>query len=286
LRDEYDPGDSQKHIDQYIDDLVVIPNYYFKTEADARIVTEDLMITFMVVDKETAKYRRILKRLANFKKEILEANQQNNGTANNDDDSDDEEDLNEIYFPYLPRFDKEEFKKEDCPINVNNYEEMFDDLQLHSIPVHHYAGFRTKCINFYIDGSYEMGESYFNIIDGKCELYNPSDFKRQYNTENNNHNQYDLPATITFANKGKYEGESKFKIMHGEGTMTWTNGEKYVGEWFGGYKHGIGKYEWPNGDVYEGEFQLNMMWGTGKLTLGSGEEYDGEFFKGDFVEAQ
>jgi hypothetical protein len=239
-----------------------------------------IQFSFIVIDEETVKNRRLLKKLVNFKNEIIQKKLADGEIEKTDYVA------QEIFNPNIPRFANEDYFKPDFEITLENYEEMFEDLKENYIPFYEYVGFRTKCINFFLDGSYEMGESYFTVLCGKCEETKLNDFKRHYTTEDNNYCQYDVPCELTFSNQAKYVGDSKFKIMHGQGVMDFANGEKYTGEWFGGMKHGLGTYDWPNGDSYTGEFQLNMMWGQGKLTLGDGETLEGEFKKGNLVEAK
>ena len=68
--------------------------------------------------------------------------------------------------------------------------------------------------------------------------------------------------TLTFVD-GKYVGELKDGILHGQGTYTWSNGDKYVGEWKNGKMTGQGTFTYHNGTKYEGEWKDNKKW-TGK----------------------
>ena len=111
---------------------------------------------------------------------------------------------------------------------------------------------------------------------------------------------------------GKYVGEYKDGLPHGQGTGTWVTqweggGEKYVGDWKNGKMHGhgiytsigVGKYvgEWrdsfqyghgiytffderfghKNGDVFVGEFLGNFMHGHGIYIHANGKETVGEW---------
>ena len=111
---------------------------------------------------------------------------------------------------------------------------------------------------------------------------------------------------------GKYVGEYKDGLPHGQGTGTWVTqweggGIKYVGEWKNGKMHGhgidtsigVGKYvgEWrdgfqyghgiytffdedfghQNGDVFIGEFLGNFMHGHGIYIHANGKETVGEW---------
>ena len=54
---------------------------------------------------------------------------------------------------------------------------------------------------------------------------------------------------------GKYSGELKNGLLHGQGTYTYVNGSKYVGEFKDGKKSGQGTYTFVNGSKYVGEFK-------------------------------
>jgi len=69
-------------------------------------------------------------------------------------------------------------------------------------------------------------------------------------------------GTYTFANGGKYVGEFRDGIFHGQGTATfgpssqWA-GDKYVGEFRDGKKNGQGIYTFADGRVLEGIWKNN-----------------------------
>lgn len=62
---------------------------------------------------------------------------------------------------------------------------------------------------------------------------------------------------------GKYEGELKKGLAHGEGTAAGT--DKYTGRFVKGLPDGKGTYTFGNGDVYTGEFRKGLFAGKGVL---------------------
>ncbi len=57
---------------------------------------------------------------------------------------------------------------------------------------------------------------------------------------------------------GKYIGEWKDGMQHGQGTKTYTNGGGvYTGQWKQGYHHGKGTLTWGDGTIKSG------MWRNG-----------------------
>ena len=69
---------------------------------------------------------------------------------------------------------------------------------------------------------------------------------------------------------GKYVGEMKDGIPHGQGSLTYKNGEVYEGYWFNGKRHGRGIMRYKNGEVYEGQWDFDRIDGKGKYTYKNG----------------
>ena len=64
---------------------------------------------------------------------------------------------------------------------------------------------------------------------------------------------------------GKYEGDCKKGLAHGNGTAIGT--DQYTGEFRKGLPHGSGVYTYSNGMVYDGEFKNGLKDGEGKMNL-------------------
>ncbi len=63
---------------------------------------------------------------------------------------------------------------------------------------------------------------------------------------------------------GKYEGETKKGLAHGQGTATGT--DSYTGHFSKGLPESEGTYTFSNGDVYKGEFAKGVIEGKGVMT--------------------
>ncbi len=63
---------------------------------------------------------------------------------------------------------------------------------------------------------------------------------------------------------GKYEGELKKGLAHGQGTA--IGSEAYTGHFSKGFPDGEGTYTFENGDVYRGGFSKGLFSGKGALT--------------------
>ena len=64
---------------------------------------------------------------------------------------------------------------------------------------------------------------------------------------------------------GKYEGELKKGLAHGEGIATGL--DNYTGHFIKGFPEREGTYIFSNGDVYYGEFLRGLFSGKGSLTI-------------------
>jgi len=83
---------------------------------------------------------------------------------------------------------------------------------------------------------------------------------------------------------GKYEGELKKGLAHGEGTA--SGFDSYTGHFVKGFPEREGTYTFSNGDVYHGEFIKGLFSGKGSLTIkkASGDSIvDGYWEAGKFV---
>lgn len=89
------------------------------------------------------------------------------------------------------------------------------------------------------------------------------------------------------ASKGRYEGQCKNHIPHGEGTKTYPDGIKYVGQFQQGKYHGCGVRSRPTGEKYDGQWQLGLYHGQGVKTFAPADksgrvQYAGEWQDGKF----
>jgi len=82
---------------------------------------------------------------------------------------------------------------------------------------------------------------------------------------------------------GKYRGDLKDNMPHGQGVLFLPNGTRYEGEWIGGKPHGKGRIEFPDGAVYEGELYRGKRHGYGKFFKPDGSVVTGLWEKGNMV---
>ena len=88
-------------------------------------------------------------------------------------------------------------------------------------------------------------------------------------------------ATITSPGHGKYVGETKGFIRHGQGTYTWEgSSDRYTGNWVDGEMHGKGTKIYESGSKYVGMFKDGLEHGEGTVTGSDGFKYEGEFVYG------
>ncbi len=86
--------------------------------------------------------------------------------------------------------------------------------------------------------------------------------------------------------EGKYEGQVKGGLPHGQGTLYSPNGDRYVGEHRNGDFSGQGTYYFSDtgpfaGNRYEGEFRDNRPTGQGTFYSKSGDVYTGKWAAGN-----
>ena len=82
---------------------------------------------------------------------------------------------------------------------------------------------------------------------------------------------------------GKYRGELKNKVPHGQGALILPNGTHYEGEWKEGKPHGKGIISFPYGAVYEGELYRGKRHGYGKYYRPDDTVVTGLWEKGNMV---
>ncbi|MDC0039088.1 trypsin-like peptidase domain-containing protein [Gammaproteobacteria bacterium] len=84
-------------------------------------------------------------------------------------------------------------------------------------------------------------------------------------------------GTWTHPDGGKYVGEYKDNRRHGQGTYTDSTGYKYVGEWRDAHQDGQGISIYADGGEYVGEHKRGYQHGHGTYTYANGDKLIGEF---------
>ena len=88
-------------------------------------------------------------------------------------------------------------------------------------------------------------------------------------------------VTMTSPDHGKYVGEAKGFVRHGQGTYTWKEtGTHYTGIWVNGEMEGEGTMTYVDGSKYVGMFKNGVEQGQGSFTFDDGFKYKGEFVDG------
>ncbi len=82
---------------------------------------------------------------------------------------------------------------------------------------------------------------------------------------------------------GKYAGQLKDGIPHGQGQLMLPDGTRYEGEWKEGKPHGKGTVFYAGGGVYKGELHNGSRSGYGTYTRPDGKVIKGLWKKGKFV---
>jgi len=90
-----------------------------------------------------------------------------------------------------------------------------------------------------------------------------------------------LKSGTIFNINGKYVGELKNNMQHGQGTYIYSNGDKYIGEWKDNKRDGQGTFFYSNGDKYVGKWKDNKRYGQGTFFYSNGDKYVGKW-KDDF----
>ncbi|HHC80379.1 MAG TPA: hypothetical protein ENK46_10895 [Flavobacteriia bacterium] len=74
---------------------------------------------------------------------------------------------------------------------------------------------------------------------------------------------------------GKYVGQWKGGLRHGQGKYTWNNGDTYQGAWVDDKRHGQGTYIWHDGSKYKGNYSHGIRSGYGIYYYTNGNIYEG-----------
>ncbi len=82
---------------------------------------------------------------------------------------------------------------------------------------------------------------------------------------------------------GRYRGELKGDLPHGQGMLILPSGTNYEGEWKEGKPHGRGRISFPDGAIYEGELYRGKRHGYGKYYMPKGTVLTGLWEKGSLV---
>ena len=83
-----------------------------------------------------------------------------------------------------------------------------------------------------------------------------------------------------FFSKGKYIGEVKNGLPHGQGKLYYVHGGRYIGAWDGGKRHGIGSYKYSDGRLSFGMYYRGKKDGKMTITYPNGDTYEGVFKEG------
>ena len=80
--------------------------------------------------------------------------------------------------------------------------------------------------------------------------------------------------------KGKYVGEIKDGLPHGQGKLYYVHGGRYFGSWNDGKRHGIGTYKYSDGRVSFGMYYKGKKNGKMTIKCPNGDTYEGIFKEG------
>jgi ABC-2 type transport system ATP-binding protein len=94
-------------------------------------------------------------------------------------------------------------------------------------------------------------------------------------------NQDNHKHVISWAG-GKYKGQLKYGVPHGQGKLILPDGSRYEGEWLEGKPHGRGTIYYPGGGTYQGEIATGKREGYGRYSLPDGKVVEGYWVKNDF----
>ena len=87
------------------------------------------------------------------------------------------------------------------------------------------------------------------------------------------------PPDVLLPDGGKYYGNLKDGLLHGQGKIEYENGAYYEGNFEAGYMDGDGKFVYAGGTTYEGEFRNGVIEGKGTYTTAQGDSYTGDFVR-------
>jgi len=82
---------------------------------------------------------------------------------------------------------------------------------------------------------------------------------------------------------GKYAGELKDGVPHGQGRLVMPDGTRYDGEWSKGKPHGKGIMVFASGSGYKGEFSNGQRHGYGVYARPDGQKLKGLWKEGQFA---
>ena len=71
-----------------------------------------------------------------------------------------------------------------------------------------------------------------------------------------------VSGTITYPNRGVYQGDVRSFNRNGQGTYIYPNNDKFSGQWTNNMKQGLGQYNFSNNDEFRGTFKDNLRHGT------------------------
>ena len=80
---------------------------------------------------------------------------------------------------------------------------------------------------------------------------------------------------------GKYIGEIKNGLPHGQGKLYYVHGGKYIGEWNCGERHGLGSYRYSDGRISFGTYHKGKKNGIMTIKCPNGDTYEGTFKNGN-----
>jgi hypothetical protein len=138
-----------------------------------------------------------------------------------------------------------------------------------------------QLIKFYPNADFKNLTEFENTIlneykMGKCKysvkLYNNGKYVGEFKNDVR-HGQ----GTYTVPNESVFSGEFKNDKVNGQGTINYFDGTKYVGQFKDDFFNGQGTYIEPDGKKYVGEFKDGLKHGKGTTYLVSGGKFVGEF---------
>ena len=83
-----------------------------------------------------------------------------------------------------------------------------------------------------------------------------------------------------FFSNGKYIGQIKNGLPHGQGKLYYAHGGIYDGDWNEGERHGVGYYTYSDGRKSCGMYQRGKKFGKMTITCPNGDIYEGIFKNG------
>ena len=84
-----------------------------------------------------------------------------------------------------------------------------------------------------------------------------------------------------FLSDGKYIGEIKNGLPHGQGELFYVHGGKYDGGWNDGERNGVGSYTYSDGRKSFGKYNNGKKNGGMTIICPNGDTYEGTFKNGN-----